>query len=263
MKVEVRPLPVKKWHGKKDEESFAEPKAWEVTVDPETGKYRTGLTPKEAEDYGKMMGVDLSDDFSFTDPHPYFSSKPAWLVLPNHTLILDTEKAVDFVKVKNMKASPKVANSMTEWEAGKFPNATHVIYDEAEEVAEKATKIELRDKAKEQLFKLSQEDKINVVRLLSQRSVKGMSPNFITVEIEDIIETKPKEFLALVKLGREEVTLRAKVNQLVASNILTKEGGAYFYMGEPIAMNFEDTVDWFQDPQNSKMKIMILEKLGE
>lgn len=263
MLVEVRPLPLKKWHGKKGKEEFAQPKILEVLFDKETGNYATGLTEEEAEKYGKILGVDLSDKFTYAEPHPYWSTKPSWISLPNCTTIFNTENAADFVKVKNMKASKRVANSMKEWEEGKYPDATHVIYDEAEEIANKTTKIELKRKANQLEGKLSQEDKIAIVQILSDKkiSVRGKSPNYIAVELDDIIENKTQEFIRTVELGREEVTIRGKVLEMVDKNILIKEGGSYYYMGELIGMDFMSTVEWFKDPQNSKMKVLILEQL--
>lgn len=264
MLVEVRTLPIKKWHGKEGAESFAKPKVLEVLIDTNTGKYNTGLSEEEAAVYGKAMGVDLSDTVIPDTPHPYFSLKPSWITLENNTMFFDDKKMSDVVKIKNMKASKKVANSMAAWEKGEFPEATHVIFDEQEEVQEKATKIALKNEAIALLPKMSEEDKASIITILSDKhkSVRGQSPSFIAVEIDELITDKTSEFIRTVKMGREEVSLRSKVLELVDLNILTKEAGSYYYMGELIGMDYEDTVDWFRNPQNSKMKIMILEKLN-
>lgn len=259
--VEIRPLPSRKWHGKKDGESFSQPKAVEVLYDPELGGYATGLTEEEANTYGKKLGVDLSSLYRADEPHTYWSTKPSWIVLPNHTIVFDTEKPTDFVKVKNMKASKMVANSMAEWEAGKFPDATHVIFDETEEVALKASKIEIKNKAIEYLGKMTLEDKINVVRVLSERSVKNQSADFITVEMDEIVTNKPKELCDLMLLGRQQVSIRSQILEMVSRNIITKENGSYFYMGELLGMDFDDVVGFFMNPNNSKMKVIMLQKL--
>lgn len=263
MHVEVRPLPIKKWHGKEDKESFSQPKIIEVLVNSETGKYNTGLTEAEASEWGKQMGVDLSDMVIHDTPHPFWSAKPSWITLPNHTVIFDTDKPAEAVKVKNLKASKKVANSMGAWERGEYPVATHVIFDEAEEIEAKATKVNLIQSAVEMLPKMTEEDKIAIITILSDKhkSVRGQSPSFITVEIDELVHNKTKEFIKVARMGREEVSLRAKVLELVNKNILTKEGGSYYYMGELIGMDYDDAVEWFKSPQNSKMKVLILEKL--
>ncbi len=168
MKVEVRPLPKQVWHGKKGKESFSLPKVIEVLYDEETGKYATGLTPEKATELGKKLGVDLSDTFNPNEPHPYWSTKPASIKLENHTQIFDTDRPADEVKVANMKASKLVANSMREFEEGKWSEATHVIFDEQEEVSLKASKIDLKNKAVGMLLKLSDEDKVALQQYITR-----------------------------------------------------------------------------------------------
>ena len=51
--VEVRPIEVKKWHGKKGQESFTRPKKIQALIDPVTMQYATGLTE---EDIAKLRG---------------------------------------------------------------------------------------------------------------------------------------------------------------------------------------------------------------
>lgn len=262
MLVEVRPLPEKKWHGKKNNESFAMPKTVEALYDETTGKYATGLTPEEAAHYGKLLGVDLSDTFHPTVPSAVWASKAFWVPLKNQTMIFDTDKPIEAVKVKLMKASKLVANSQREYDANKYPDATHVIFDEQEEVSTKASKVELKRKAYEWLGKMSGEDKVNIIQILSNKSLKGRSDDFINVEVDDIIANRPVEFLKFVGMGRVEVAVRSAVLELLMKNILTKENQSIYYMGEMIGVEYEDAVAWFKDPNNSKMKVRILEQLN-
>lgn len=263
MLVEVRPLPSIKWHGKKGKDSFSRPKDIEVLYDQNTGRYATGLTEEEAAHYGKLMGVDLTDTFNMNEPHSYYSSKPAMIRLPNHTVMFNTEIPPEFVKVKNLKASKLVANSMREYEEGKWPEALFVIFDEAEEVNMQASKIALRDECTVIKSKMSDEDKANMVQVLSNKTVKGRSTDFINVEINTIITDKPEEFLRYAKLGREEIFVRAAILEALYKNVLTKEASAVYYMGELIGIDYEDAVRWFKDPNNQKIKVLILEKLNK
>ena len=262
MLVEVRPLQVKKWHGKEGKESFTQPKTIEVLYDSNTGKLATGLIEEEAEKYSKILGVDLSDRFNPNEAHPYWSSKAAEIKLENHTVLFDTNKPADFVKVKNLKASKFVANSMKDYEAGLYPNATHVIYDEEQEVTSKASKIQLKNKAVVIAAKMSADEKINIVQILSQKSLRGRSQDFIDVEIDSIISEKTEDFMKYAKMEKQEVYVRAAILECIHRNILTKEGSAIYYMGEVVGLDFESAVEWFTNPQNSKMKVAILEKLN-
>lgn len=262
MLVEVRPLDLNKWHGKKGKESFTQPKVIEAVYDGTTGKYATGLTEEEVKEYGVKLGADLSNNFNPTEPHPYWSSKAAWVKLENYTQVFDTVKPADYVKVKLMKASKYVANSIAEWEKGEYPEASHVIFDEEEEVAIKATKVQLRERCILTASKMSADDKIAMVQVLSKRSLRGRSNNFIDVEIANVIEEKPTEFEKYAAMGREEINIRATVLELIYKNILTKENTSVYYMSELIGIDYEDAVRWFKDPNNSKMKVVMLEKLN-
>jgi len=260
--VEIRPIDSKKWHDKKGKESFTQPKVVEVLYDKSTGRYATGLTEEEAAEYGKRLGVDLSDNFSYDKPHPFWSTKAAEIRLENNTMIFNMDNPAHFVKVKNMKASKQVANSVKEYEDGLFPDATHVIFDESEEIDLKASKIKLKEKATIVASKMSKDEKINIIQILSQKSLRGRSDNFISVEMDTILEEQATDFLRYATMDKQEVYVRAAILECIHRNILTKEGSAVYYMGEQIGMDYESAVSWFKDPQNSKMKVAILEKIN-
>lgn len=261
MLVEVRPLPQKSWHGKTGKESFRQAKIIEALFDPATGAYATGLTVKEAEEYGKKLGKDLSDTFNASEPHPFYGSASGKVKLLNQTMIFDDTKPLDYVKIKIMKASKFVANSMKDYENNLYPDATHVIFDEAEEVAMKASKVQRRNQCIALSQKMSADEKINLIQILSDKSLRGKSNDFIDVAIDTIIEEKPLEFLRFAKMEKNEVYTRASILEAIHRGVLTKESGAIYYMGEVIAASYEDAVIWFMHADNQKMKVTILEKL--
>lgn len=263
-KVEVRPIPKSKWHGKTGREDFTRPKTIEVLYDDTIGRYATGLSEEEEKKYSELLGgVDLSNIFVPETAHPYWSTKAAQIVLPNHPVFFDTNKPAEFVKIKNMKASKHVANSLTEYENGMWPFATHVIFDEAEQVEIKAALIEIKQQATIKAVEMSQAAKISLIQVIRNKNFKQQSPNFVNVEIADIIEKEPKEFMKFVNMGKDEVTLRATVLELIQKNILTKDGTAIYYMGDQIGYEYEAAVSWFKQPENQKMKIAIFEKLNK
>lgn len=258
--IEIRPLPLKKWHGKKDNESFTLPKSFEVLVNPETGRFDTGLTPDETVKYSKLMGVNLDDTYT-GEAHPYFSQKQAWVELPNKTFFFDTRTPQQFIKYKHCLVSDQVANSQKEYDEGKWPNATHVIYDEEQVMAEKAKDAFQVKQAWETVGKLSMDDQIGIVHLVMGKSPRGRSADFIMGKLKEAIEQNPSEFNRIFALGREEVVLRDKIKDLLYNRILTQEQNTIYYMGEPIASDEEDAVKWFKDPNNSQLKTRILEQL--
>lgn len=260
--VEVRPIIKEKvWHGKKDKESFTQTKTIEALYDSNIGGYATGLTEQEAEYFGKMLNVSLSNDFNSESAHPTWSTKAFNVNLENRTMIFDISKPMDFIKVRLLKASKFVANSMKEYNGGDFPEATHVIFDEAEDLSAKANKVSTRTKAYQYLAKMSSEDKVAIIQVLSNKSAKGRSMDFIDTEVGELVDSKPEDVIKYLDMGKDEVYLRANILELLDKNILTKEGGAVYYMGDMLAIDYEGAIGWFKDPNNQKMKVVILEKL--
>lgn len=263
MKVEVRPLDIPKWHKKKGKEAFQQPHAIEALYDSQIGGYATGLTEEEVEKYQKKLGVDLSNVYDQEKPHPFWSSKMGNIKLENRTMIFETEKALDFVRVKVMKASKFVANSMKEWEDGDYPEATHVITDEEETIKARATKLQKKNKAFKVAMKLSKDDQVNLIQVISDKSCRGRSQDFIDLEIDDLINEKLEEFLKYAEMDKKTLYLRAAILEAIHRNILTKEGTSILYLSDKLGFDFEDTVNWFANPQNQQMKVAILDKLNK
>lgn len=259
--VELRPIDNPDiWHKKSGQEAFGQPKIYEVLYDPETGKYATGLTDEELAKYSRELSVDLAAPFNPDIPHPFYGSKAGAIKCENRTMFFDPSKPKDYVLIAAMKASKFIANSINDID--KWPFATHVLFDENDEVAEKEIKINKKYQAIELLGKMSTDDKANLVQILSNKMVRGRTTNFINVEIDNLIENDVDNFIRYAKMDKAETYTRAALLESIHRNILTKEGTSIFYMGDKIGSDYEDAVRWFLDPQNSQMKVRILEKLN-
>jgi hypothetical protein len=261
MLVEVRPIERKKWHGKEAQENFAQPLTIECLYDTKTGKYATGLSEDERKKLEKETGYDLSDEFT-NEPHPFWNSAIAKIKLPARTVVFDTDKPLDYIKVKVLKASKLVANSVREYNEGLYPDALFVIFDEQEEAKIKASKIQKKRKAVQLAIKMSADEKINVIQIMSGKSMRGQSQDFLDVEIDKLIEDDLEGFLKYVKMDSNEVYIRAAILEGIHRNILTKEGNNVLYMGDVIGVTLDEAVNYFLDPQNQKIKASILEKLS-
>ena len=260
MLVEVRPVEKKKWHGKEGNENFTQPMILECLYDIQTGKYATGLNEKERKKYEGITGFDLSDNYT-EKPHIFWNSPTAKIKLPAMTTVFDTEKPLDYIKVKVLKASKFVANSFREYEEGLYPEATHVIFDEAEEAKVKASKIQRRRKATQLVIKMTTDEKVNLIQILSNKSMRTQSQDFLDVEMEKIINDDVEEFIKYAQMDAAEVYTRAAVLEGIYKNILTKEGNVILYMGDRIGHNLEEAVGYFMNPDNQQLKASVLEKL--
>jgi hypothetical protein len=259
--VKVKPLSKTKWHGKAETEDFTRPFTLEVLVG-RNGKYATGLNQKEIEEYGKDLGVNLDDKFNPDKPHEFWSTKQAWIELPNHPIVLDKSNIRDKIKIANLKASKYVANSMEELEKGMWPDAIFVMYDEEEEVTSKASKIETKNQCVLLASKMSKEKKIQLIRILENRSADNQSDSWITTMVDEMINKHSVDFIKYANMDKEELTIRSVILKALENNVLRKEGMLIYYYSDPIAPSFEEAVAWFKDPNNQEMKIRILEQLN-
>lgn len=273
MKIEVRPLEIKRWHGHKGKESFTRPKRLNVLVDEETRQYATGLNytdknytdpddPKkkltEAEYYGKILKKDLSPIYLEDELHPFWDSKDPKVKLENRTMLFDHNIPIEHIRIQVMKASKFVANSMKEWEEGLYPYATHVITDEAEEVESKATKVQIKNQAIIKLSDTPVDRKIQLVLILDGKNLRGASDNTITVEVDKLVEKKPDEVLRYLNMDKEQTAMHALVLEALQKNTLRKQGHKIMYYDSNIGNSVEEVIDYLQLDENQDLKLRIM-----
>ena len=257
-KVEIRPLPIPKWHGKQGKESFARPTKIRALVNTTKNEYDTGLTPQEAKEYGKLLQQDLSCVFKADIPHPFWDGSQAFIKLLNSTQYLDTSKPLEFIRYKICKASPFVANSMKEWEEGKFPRATHVLYDELEEVEMKASKIAMKTKATIECAKLSLDKKVQLILLIEGKIVKGKSSNFVDVVLSEMIDKRAEEVLITLEMDAEDLYLKALVIEALQKNVLRRDNYKIKYFDSSLGAEIMDVVQILKKPDNEQLKMHIM-----
>lgn len=261
MKIKVKPIPRKPWHKYTGKNSFTKTHKIQALVDPETMKYATGLSAEDIE-HLKKMGItyDLSDTFKDNEAHPFWDSTMAAFKLENATMILDDTKPMDFIKIKMMKASKYVANSNKEWNEGKWAEATHVIYDEEEEVKIQATKVEIKNKAIIEASKLRPEKKVHIILLILGKNLKGHSNEFIEVGMAEAIDEHPEDVLSLIQeKGDKELAVEALVLECLSKSILRKKGHKILYHEHPLGIDVGDVTEYLLKDENNDLKIRLLE----
>lgn len=270
MKVQIRPIPVKRWHGKTGNESFTRPKVIQALVDPDSMTYATGLTEEEEKTLGERLKVDLSKQFLIDKPHPFWDSKMGEVSLDNRTMIFDTDNPIELIRIKICKNSKYVANSMKEYEEGLFPEATHVIFDESEEIEEKASRIEIKKKAVMETAKLSKGKKVELIMVLSAdgsdylraKNLKGKSDNFIEVELDKIIENKSADVLRYLKMDKDELATNALILEALQKNVLEKVGHKIMYHESILGQDIYDVIKYMNAPENQEFKLRILSQVN-
>lgn len=262
--IEVRPIETKKWHGKRGQEDFSRPKKIPALVDPNTMKYAVGLSDSELEELGKELKADLSTTFIPDTPHPFWDTNQAVVKLDNKTMFLDPSKPLDRIKYGICKGSKYVANSMKEYNDGFFPEATHAIFNEAEEAELKANKIEIKNSVVKKVGELSKSRKIEIIMILKKKNLKNQSDNFVTVAMDELVQERPLEVLRLIEdQSKEFITNYALVIEAIQKSVLRKEGHKIKYFDDTIGISEEDVAEYLIDPQNQDLKLMLMEKVNE
>lgn len=284
MRIQVKPLEIDKWHGKKGQESFTRAKTIQALVDPYTYTYATGLNNEdrtfkdpdniknlitEEQLYSKLLKVDLSKQFDIDNPHPFWDSKMGEIKLENRTMFFNTDNPVDYIKVKVMKESKYIANSLQDYETGLFPEATHVIFDEAEEVQVKATTVETKNRVIIESSKLTLGQKIDLITILSAgsdylrtKALRGKSDAFVSVELDKYIQKNPKEVLRVMSLSKEDLGTQALVLEALQRHVLVKEGLRIKYFEEHLGNDINEVVDRLNMPDYNDIKIRIMQQLN-
>lgn len=259
--IEVRPIEVKKWHEKTGADSFTRPKKIQALVDSNTMKYATGLTEKEVVDLEKVTGYKLNDHFDIKEQHIFWDGPMGVIKLENNTMFFDISQPLKFIHYKVMKASKYVANSPAAYEAGEFPEATHVIYDEGEQIELKASKIQLKNKAIIELDKLSPDRKRELVLIMRGKDLKGNSDAFLVPALEEIVNTDAALLLELMSSDKKTLSTRALVLEALQKGILRKDGHKIYHMDTHIGGEVEDVVDYLMQDINQDFKMILMSKL--
>lgn len=261
--VQVKPIEKPTWHGLSGIKRFTAPKVIEALVSINTGKYATGLTEEDRERLEKATGFDLSPVYIPGKIHPFWGDKISRVTLEHRTNLFDTSNPLDEIKVKILKASDLVANSQKEYEEGLFPYAQFVIFDEAEEVERKASKLALRNQAIVELNKLTQDKKAELVQILLGLPVRKQSLEYIDLKLNEALESEGAEkVLFLIKRNKKETFLHALILEAIHKNILKREASGIYYMEESLGFDENDAIAYLLDSKNQALQAQLLDKIN-
>jgi len=260
--VEVRPIERKKWHGKNGAESFQRAKKFQVLVDPASMTYATGLNEDEIVELSKKVNYDLSNNFNSEEQHPFWDSPMGMFKLENYTMFFDIMQPLNYIKIKNMLASKYVANSMKEYEEGLFPEATHVIFDEALAAEEEASKVELKDRAVVAKVAMTKDRKIEIILAIDHKNLKGQSDNFVNVALDKLIQRDAQAFLHYADMNNEQLALYALVLEALQKSVLRKDGHKILYHESQIGTDEMDVARYLHNPENQDLKLRLMAQVN-
>lgn len=261
--IEVKPIEKVSWHGKTGKDVFSRPVTLEALVNSNTGLFAVDLTEERRKELQEQTNYDLSLNYVPKKSHEFWNSNTARVKLEAKTNVFDTTRPLDEIKVAILKASSLVANSLEEYEKGGFPSAKFVIFDEQEEIEQKAAKSAEKRKVYLSIIKLSRARKIELIQILSGESSKNQSEDWIDYKIDQILEKEgARKVNYFLERDKKRTTLHAIILEALQKNVLRKEGPSIYYMDDQLGYDLEDSIDFLADPKNQALKAIILEKIN-
>jgi hypothetical protein len=226
-------------------------------------RYATGLSEADIKELAKKgVNYDLSPHYNSEAPHPFWDSGMAIIKLENNTMFFDNDNPLDYIKVRVMKASKYVANSMAEYDLGMWPEATHVIFDEAEQASVMASKVEQKNTAIIEASKLSLDRKVQLILVLGGKNMKNQSADFVAVELDKIITKDAGEFLRFLNMDKKQTASHALVLEALQKSVLRREGQRIFHMDSPLGIDEIEVAEYLSKEENQDIKLLILSKIN-
>ena len=249
--VYVKPIVRKKWHGLNElgRSKFQDTSDVLMALyDSRIGKMATGLDKDDEVRLGSALGADLSSSSEYWNT---FKVK-----LKDQTMIFNTSIPLQELQVKLLQASKFVANSQREIDAGKWPQAKYVIYNETQELEKEANAVEFKAKAVELFNKLSSEKKEDLLKIYG-KFVENSSRDFVYTRLFEIVDNNPVEFMKTATLTPEEIKIRALIFDLERTGILRRKNAAYLYNDQQLGFDFDNTVDVLLDPMKQELLVKL------
>lgn len=262
-KIQVRPLDIEKWHGKKGAESFAGSFTVTALVSGTTNTYKSGLTREEEEEYGAILRQDISSRYDRNKPHEFWDSEAAAVKLENKTNFIDKGEALGYIHYKILLNSKYVANSVKEYEEGMWPEALFVIVDEETDSDIKASKISIIKEVFAKSASLSKDKKADIVLILSGKLIRGKSDNYVEVAFDEEVQKNPNDVLNVIKMDKKKTATHALILEAIQKYVLTKAGHRYMYHDSIIGEDIYSTIDYLEKPENQELKLRIIDTVNK
>ena len=253
----LKPIMTEKWHGlhKVGRTKFQDTQdVIQVLYDRKQGALATGLDDDSESRLSTSLGVSLANNSANEFWHDFK------IKLKDQTMIFNTDNPIEELQVYVMKASKFIANSQKELDAGQWPNAKYVIYDEQTELEKQASEVQTKAKAIDTFNKLSSEKKLDMLKLYG-KAVENSSSDFVYTKLYEIVENDPIDFMTQANKSPEEIKVKALIFDLEKLGILRRKGTAYLYNDQQVGFDYDDTVSYLLSPKNQELLVKLKDSL--
>lgn len=258
--VEIKPIYGNRWHKNDEKQAFDKPFKVRACVDKVTHTYAVSLSEAQKERLSKKLGLDLSCNYDPTNPHKFWELNPSAVVSLEHRAnIFDTENPYDEIKLGILKGSKFVANTLSEFRDGFYPEARFVIHDIEDDIKTKERKYAEKKALIRKLDSMPRHQKEEVLRILLGESYSEQSNDFIDMKIlECEAKFSVKEIYDILERDSQYNFVNALLIEAISKNVLRKEGNSIYYFSERIGYNTTEAIDFLLDDNNSSVLNSIL-----
>lgn len=262
MIIEVRPITKdsKAW-APSDDRSFKRPQSIFAFVS--NGKYVVDLPETRLKELEKETGLNLSLIYNATTPHTFFDDTIGRVKLENNTMFFDTTDPLKEIQVAILKGHPIVANSVTDLEEDKWPNAEFVIYDSKAEISAVAVKADKEFEAGEIVRKLDPETKKSLILILTGENVSNQDDSYVMGVLHGIVKNQLDQFLKFANQDPSDLRDIALVVKALDFGILVEDEGKILYGDVDFGYGQNAAVDFLKKPKNSQLREAILDKVKQ
>ena len=253
----LKPIMTEKWHGlhKVGRTRFQDTQdVIQVLYDRKQGALATGLDNDTETRLSSALGVSLANNSANEFWHDFK------IKLHDQTMIFNTSNPIEELQVYVLKASKFIANSQKELDAGQWPNARYVIYDEQTEMEKQAAEVQTKAKAIDIFNNLSPEKKLDMLKLYG-KAIENSSSDFVYTKLYEIVENDPIDFIMQANKSPEEIKVKALIFDLEKIGILRRKGTAYLYNDQQVGFDYSDTVSYLLNPSNQELLVKLKDSL--
>ena len=222
------------------------------------GVYNTGLTPEDEIRFEKKIGL-VAGTLKKTNAE-YWAFKLHIDIPKEGVTLFPGTNIMDELKYKVLLNHREVANSLAEFNEGKFPFANYVMTSEEEEVAQTNKKLNLKLEAYSLFAKMTEADLSDFLVAFGKSVSRDSSLDLIKAKTGEIVESDPKAFINIIKGTDYKMTIFIK--KCVRAGILKETGGKYVRQGgDVIGYSLGQVIDFLSNPENQEVYIMMKSQL--
>lgn len=217
------------------------------------GGYKTGLTVEEERTFEEELGLPKNTlnrknaDFWGQLEFRLNNDKPTTFLIAS---------PMDEVKWRALIERNQIAK--TELDISKNPLTSFYIEDKEAKAKVIEKQADLKLEALDIFSDMSSDERRGILKLYGLRGLEDISDRQIKAALFEKIEFDINKFLTLVK--DKNLKTRIMIEDLLEKGMLTKKGQYYVYEGESLGSSLDAVVEFFNDPKNQSIKIVMTQE---